>query len=375
MAVCAYEFSGQVVDSLTSGVVGIDTAGCVVLFNEGARRVLGPVPGGGTGRRVEEVFEQQPRLAPLLLSALDGRAPISRAEIALAGGGTAGLTVGPVRDRDGTVTGAVLLFRDLTAFERSDERQRLQGRLAALGEMAAGMAHEIRNPLAAMEVIAGLLRRRVSGPERELALELSEQIRNVADTVSASLEFVRPLEPVLAKVDLGRLLDEALRLGTVRSSVALTVERDIASPLPELIGDVGMLTTALGNLVANACDVMASGDDRAGPHLLLRVRACRVLQSEAREPVSQHNAGPVERRVAPTPEIVISVEDSGPGISHTERERIFYPFYTTKQNGSGIGLAQAQKIAMAHGGAIRVDAGSGRGAVFHVHLPAAGASC
>jgi two-component system nitrogen regulation sensor histidine kinase GlnL len=297
---------------------------------------------------------------------------MSRAEISLAGGGTAGLTLGAVRDTGGALTGAVLLLRDLTAFERSDERQRLQERLAALGEMAAGMAHEIRNPLAGMEVIAGLLRRRVVGEERELAVELSEQIRNVADTVTASLDFVRPLEPRGRTLDIRSLLDEALRQGTARRSLALTVERDISSPLPEVRGDASLLTTALASLVANACEAMAACDGASGAHLLLRVRSNRVLSSGPQEPVLHPPAAPVVREVAAAPEIVISVEDSGPGIAPSEHERIFYPFYTTKQQGSGIGLAQAQKIAMAHGGGVRVESGSGRGATFHMHLPAIG---
>jgi two-component system nitrogen regulation sensor histidine kinase GlnL len=375
MAVRESEFASQVVDSLTSGVVGIDTSGCVVLFNEGARRLLAPpleTCEAALGRPIAEVLTAQPRLAPLLLAALDGRAPMSRAEISLAGGGTAGLTLGAVRDTGGALTGAVLLLRDLTAFERSDERQRLQERLAALGEMAAGMAHEIRNPLAGMEVIAGLLRRRVVGEERELAVELSEQIRNVADTVTASLDFVRPLEPRGRTLDIRSLLDEALRQGTARRSLALTVERDIASPLPEVRGDASLLTTALASLIANACEAMAACDGASGAHLLLRVRSNRVLSSGPQEPVLHPPAAPVVREVAAAPEIVISVEDSGPGIAPSEHERIFYPFYTTKQQGSGIGLAQAQKIAMAHGGGVRVESGSGRGATFHMHLPAIG---
>lgn len=376
MAGSRAEFASQLVDSLSSGVVGIDACATVQLFNGGARRLLAGALGAPEqvlGRPVSEVLATQPQLVTLLISALDGRSPVSRAEISLAGPTgpyTAGFTLNAVRDAQGAVTGSVLLLRDLTPFEQSDERQRLQERLAALGQMAAGMAHEIRNPLAGMEVIAGLLRRRLSGEDHELAAELSEQIRSVADIVSASLDFVRPVEPRRDLLDVVGLVEASLRRGVARSSIPLTVERDIASPLPLVRGDEPLLVTALANLVANACEVMSAGDQQQGAHLVIRVRAQRALHSAPWEQLSSHPSEPALRRLCAAPEVVISVEDSGPGIAESDRERVFYPFYTTKQNGSGIGLAQAQKISMAHGGCITVDGGAGRGAVFHVHLPA-----
>jgi nitrogen-specific signal transduction histidine kinase len=223
--------------------------------------------------------------------------------------------------------------------------------------MAAGLAHEIRNPLAGMEILTGLLRRRLSGREEELALvnELTSELRRVAQTVTDSLEFVRPVALRREPVDPVELLEESLARARSRVPFEVDVQREYAETVPELRADGERLEGVLTNLIVNAFEAMhGAASDPA--RLLLGVR--------------------VEMADAPwgadaSPDLVLTVGDTGPGIPDDLHERVFYPFFTTKQRGSGIGLAQAQKIVAGHGGRLDLESEKGQGATFRLRLPLA----
>jgi signal transduction histidine kinase len=348
-------FEAWVLASLTSGVVGIDGEGAIAVLNGGAQRILGCPegdPAAAIGRDCREVLAAQPRVARLLLDARTRCGPLSRAELVLAAppgarAGTIGFTLAQVRDAQARPAGAAMIFRDLAPVERADEQERLRERLAVLGQMAAGLAHEIRNPLAGMEVVAGLLRRRLADrPEdQELVTELIGELRAVARTVAGSLEFVRPSTPLRAPLDAVTLLEDSLAAARTRAPFEGTVEREYAAPLPRLSGDEDLLRTALTNLIVNAFEAMGGSGA-----LTLRVAARKEDSAD--------------------PELCLSVSDSGPGIPAELREKVFYPFFTTKRTGSGVGLASAQKIVASHGGSIELDSAPGSGCKFCVRLPA-----
>jgi len=354
-------YAGWLVGSIRSGLIGIDADGAVAALNEAGHRLLGCAarkPAEALGRDCREVLAAQPALAQCLLAALDGAERPGRAELALAPRGgrpgpTIGYTIAPVRDEGGAVRGALLQFRDLTPYERSEEQERLRERLAALGEMAAGLAHEIRNPLAGMEILTGLLRRRLADQAEELALvnELSAEIRRVAETVTESLEFVRPVALRDDPVDPVELLEESLARARSRVPFAGEVERDYAETLPPLRADGERLEAVLTNLIVNALEAM-QGATQAAARVVLGVR----LESG-------------EEAGAGDGELVFTVADSGPGIPEELRERVFYPFFTTKQRGSGVGLAHAQKVVAGHGGRLELESARGQGATFRVRLP------
>jgi signal transduction histidine kinase len=356
-------FESWLLHSMSSGALGVDASGAVVLMNAGARRILG-CPGDPAarvcGRDCREVLAAQPEVARLLLEALRRPAGLSRLELALAGGPAGGaraigLTLTPVRDPAGGVRGAAILFRDLAPIERSDERDRLRDRLAALGEMAAGLAHEIRNPLASMEVTGGLLRRRLEGQPEALALlgELRAELRGLAQTVSSSLDFVRPLALDRAPVAPAALLEEALATARARVAFAGRVDRDYDAAAPALSGDAERLRSALVELIVNALEAMAGCEGELRLGLAVRGPAPGSGLDPAGEPAG---------------EVSLCVADSGPGVPPDLREKVFYPFFTTKQGGCGLGLASAQKIAAAHGGGIEIDARAGL-CTFRMRLP------
>jgi len=345
---------------MRSGLVAIDADGGVVALSPDARRILGcPEEPLETllGRPCQEVLATQPAVLARLREALDGRDRPSRAELVLdpvigRPARTIGFTLLCVRDPSGAVRGAAIVFRDLTPFERMDEQDRLRDRLAALGQMAAGLAHAIRNPLASLEVLAGLLKRQLGDrpEERSLVEELMGELRALAGTVTASLEFVRPVSIGRAPCDPKAILEASLDLARARVAFAGAIRREYTDPIPRLDADADELRAALTDLLVNALEAMGESGSTQGHRLVLHIEA--------------EGEGDGRR------ELEIRISDSGPGIPEEIRERIFYPFFTTKERGSGVGLANAQKVILSHGGSIEVESGVGAGSTFCVRLPA-----
>jgi len=335
----------------------------------------------------EQVLADYPTLARLLREALAGRPALSRAELCAerADGERVvlGLSLMSLPDSAGAIGGAAVVFRDLAPIERSGERERLQERLAALGEMAAGLAHELRNPLAGMEVLAGLLQRRLhSDPDSlGLVIDLRGQLRQLSDMVTASLDYLRPIALCRELIDPVELAEEGLVLGLARAPRPERVDRHYAAPLPKLDADRQLLGVAVVNLIVNACEAMAEArecesrlaisiDVGPAPELTRAVRVDRERGAVA--PPSDELRSP-SARCAPDGlprELRIAVADSGPGIPVEIRDRIFDPFFTTRESGSGIGLANVQKIIHAHGGSLSLES-SELGSVFRLHLPLA----
>lgn len=381
MAAAAFGFPDRVLASLRSGVVGIDVSGALVLLNREAQRLLlGPegAPEDWLGKDCREVLGAHPTVLRLLCDAAAGRGQLSRAELALDGGLTLGLSLFPVYDGEGAPRGAAMLFRDLAPVERSAEQERLQARLAALGQMAAGLAHEMRNPLASMEVLAGLLRRRLvaGSEERDLVDDLLAQLRGLSRIVTTSLDFVRPATPRRAPLHPVALVENALARGVPRGGAGVEIVRRFASPLPRIAVDEERMTIALANLFANACDAMRA-QAASGRRIIVSI-ACEAPPPP--EGCMRISEAPMAARglcegVRPAPDragpagVTIAVADTGPGIPAELHEKIFYPFFTTREGGSGIGLATVQKIVSSHGGHVELESAPGAGTTFRVHLP------
>ena len=360
-------FTTWLLGSLGAGLAAVDGEGRLRFLNPSAREILRLEESDPIGRGCREVFAREPVVADLLLAALRGERAPSRAELALEGAArrTVGFSVAPIRDEAGAIRGAMLLFRDLQPLERADEGERLRERLVALGEMAAGLAHEIRNPLASLGVLAGLLRRRVpaEGEERELADEVLAEVRKLEATVGAALDYVKPAAPASAPVDLVLAVEAAVAQVRARLAFAGELERGYESPPPTVAGDAEQLRGVFANLVANAFEAVAAAGS-VGRVALRVFRAParpedRVLRVGARDPLPH----PARR------EAVVEVSDTGPGVPPELRERVFYPFFTTKETGAGIGLALAHKAVVAHGGSVEVAEAPGGGATFRVRLP------
>jgi signal transduction histidine kinase len=346
-------FFRQMVFNLRNGVLAITREGHVAVMNDVAYRVLGLTPGAGdVGRPFGEVLQGCPEVSRLLSSAFDTDDLPNRAEMRLRKTGRAiGYTLSRIPDHDGNQIGATLFFKDLTRVERLEERERLRDRLATLGEMAAAIAHEVKNPLASIEVMAGVLRRQL--PDREDALEtlgdIIKEARMANAIVVEVLEFVRPLRLQVERVTLDEVIKESITTaeGKIRrggARIDIAIENDV----PELLADGHQLRQLFTNLLANAFEALGGSG-----------------AIEIRASVDPGDDSPLEQR---PPEVVIEVRDDGPGISADDLERVFSPFFTTKPQGTGLGLAIVRKVVDAHDGRIDATSVPGR-TTFRVTLP------
>jgi signal transduction histidine kinase len=232
--------------------------------------------------------------------------------------------------------------RDEIAAARSRLAQ--SEKLAALGQLAATIAHEVRNPLGIMRSAAQTLRDTLpgEGESGQMSEFIIAEIDRLANVVNSLLAYARPLQPALRAVEVGALLDRTLLLA--REDLAarrIDVRRRVADGLPALHGDADLLSQVLLGLLANAAEAMP-----AGGSITLDVEC----KGDA---------------------LVLSVDDSGPGIAPELRAKVFEPFFTTRPRGTGLGLAIARQIVQAHGGYMEVGAAPAGGARFAITLPAA----
>lgn len=351
-------FYRDVVGSLRNGVVVVTSKGVLAHINREAYRILGLTPApDDVGKRYVEVLRQCPEVIRLLRSGFELTNPPNRAELRLRHTDRViGYTICAVRDADGQLSGATMLFKDLTRVEQLEERERLRDRLAALGEMAATFAHEVKNPLAGIKVMAGLLKRHLNGVAgaEELLNDIINEAKMADAIVLEILEFVRPIRLQMEPVSVPRVIEDALRQaeGRVgRTDTQVTV--DIEAELPSIEADATQVRQLLTNLLTNAFEAL---EHRGAITIEAHVKPVEV------DPDS------FEFAYLP-PSVVISVRDTGPGIPEELRDRVFSPFFTTKARGSGLGLAIVRKIVDAHDGRIDMVVDEGRGTCFRITLP------
>jgi len=267
-----------------------------------------------------------------------------------------GYTLSQVKDDSGRAIGAVMFFKDLTQVEQLEERERLRDRLASLGEMAAGIAHELKNPLAGIEVMAGLLRRQVteSADAQSLLADIISEAKLANAIVVEMLEFGRPIRLQVERTDLSDVLHQAVTLAENKvKRGGVSVQVDLEAELPMIHGDHHQLCQVFTNLLTNAFEAL-DGRGRIG------IKA--VAETIEQDP------GFADAQ-APTPAVVVDVTDDGPGVPVELSDRIFDPFFTTKPQGSGLGLPIVRKIVDAHDGRIDLTSAPGRGTRFRVTLP------
>jgi len=233
--------------------------------------------------------------------------------------------------------------------EQAQEEARRSERLAALGQMTAGLAHEIRNPLAVIRGSAETLTRRLQSADpltTEVAGYISSEVNRLNTVVTRFLNFARPLKLEKGPAEIPPLLDRALKVASERwPDAKVEVARQYSEALPKMVVDADLCEQAFANLVLNAYEAMRD----TGGRLTVTVAAAR---SDGRRGVQ------------------IDIEDTGPGVPAELREQIFNPFFTTKKEGVGLGLSLVSKIIDDHRGWIRVASEPGKGACFRVFLPA-----
>jgi signal transduction histidine kinase len=256
-----------------------------------------------------------------------------------------GVTISPILRGTNEVTGAICLLSDLTELAALQKQIHMKENLAALGELSAGIAHEFKNALATISGYAQMIRSEAKpGTEiREHGEKILDQTRALTHVVTEFLKFARPLELADEQVTLRPMIDRVLaEVAEAVPGIPITCEGDFG----DVSGDDALLRQAILNLARNAAE--AASDNPAAGRVIIRGE---IDQS-----------GPIQGQR-------ISIADNGPGIAAEALTKIFMPFYTTKTNGTGLGLAVVQKIVVQHGGTIEVRNQPQGGAEFIVWLP------
>jgi len=348
----------QIVGSLSSGLLTVDEAGRIVHFNRTAEKITGLEARTVLGRPFEEDLEKaSPPLVTLLRGILSGWGDVLRQETTLVSASgemvPIGMSASPLRDETGNVAGVVCIFQDLTDVRRMEEHVRHVDRLAAIGELSAGIAHEIRNPLATISGSVQVLQAELSvGGENARLLEIvvreSDRLHRIVEDF---LSFARTGPTERRPVDITALLEEIRDLAAAhpKRGSGVTIRFDPPGERFTVRGDAEQLRRVLLNLVTNALEAMGERGT-----LAVRTQAVRAFQaSPENDPVSA---------------VALSVSDTGPGIGARARADLFRPFFTTKKGGVGLGLPLAQKIVVSHQGKIDVRSDH-EGTTFTVLLP------
>jgi two-component system, NtrC family, sensor histidine kinase AtoS len=354
----------HIVSSMRNGVLAVHRDGTLALMNDEAYRIFSmAAQPDDVGQPFTDVLRTRADVVRVLTAAFELNHLPNRAELRLKElDRVIGYTLSLVKDDGADTIGAVMFFKDLTRVEQLEERERLRDRLASLGEMAAGIAHELKNPLAGIEVMAGLLRRQV--PDKVDAQSILADIISEAKLANAivveMLEFVRPIRLEIEPMAIADVLHQAVTLAeskTSRGGVSVTVT--VPEGLPMIEADDHRLCQVFTNLIANAFEAL----DGKGAITI-------TATLSAMEPDPAFAGTPQE----PTPILVVDVADDGPGVPAELSDRIFDPFFTTKTKGTGLGLGIVRKIVDAHDGRIDLSSSQDRGTRFRVTLPVSSAT-
>lgn len=340
------KWNRYVLKSIGSGVINVDLAGRVVSCNRAALGIFGYDEDQVVGKHYLVAFPQETELAFLAEAGLERGESSGRREIELKRVGTnpvwLGIESSLIYDDDGRVIGVTLLCTDLTEIKKLHSELEINRRLAALGEMTGGLAHQLRNSLAAISGFAQLLVRK-TGQDNPL-VDIADSIRTESaaseSMVSRFLTFARPLSISEEVFDLNRLLADCIEKPRLLiEQKMIVVKTDIASNQLPIIGDPLLLKEAIVNLIDNSIQAVAEG---------------------GRIDISVSAVGA---------DINLIIADNGPGIPAGFRDKIFTPFVSSKPSGTGLGLALARKIINLHNGNILFDPAPAVGAVCRITLP------
>lgn len=359
-------FAQGLLDAIDTGVVAVDADTRIVKMNHAAEMMLGVEEAGVRGLPYHALpvgMNPPPPLADAIgknevpppvrriLKREDGEQLLVESAIAL------------LRDGRGAVIGGVHILKDLSPVAELEKRLRRNAQLALIGKMAAGLAHEIRNPLAAIEGFGYLLIQDMapSDPRRKFAQNILAAVKDLDETVTSTLVLARAPQLTVRRIAPIRLLEEVKELVDHEivtkgfDDIETRVEADPAGDafrqadgsvrVPDIAVDHHQVKRALLNLAKNALDAMPEGG--------------RLTFRTSRPPTDR----------AEKPMLRLSVMDTGSGLAQEIRDTIFEPFETTKEDGIGLGLAIVKRVVELHGGKISAESSPGRGTAFHLDLP------
>jgi PAS domain S-box-containing protein len=345
----------NILRSIPTGVLTVNRAGLVTAVNPSAEAVLRRSSETVLGRPYREVFAEGDPIRTVLDRALAGETHVDHQDLAYVGDGsgrTIRVSTADLAGDEGDQAGVILLAKDVTDWLALERRVRSADKLAALHTLSAGVAHELRNPLSAVDLNLQLLEEELrecgaAGPKAvEYLRVLNAESRRLSAILDNFMRFARPGAVQSRAVDVGAVVGHILSLLQYEAEEkGIRLEADLAPGLPAAQGDEAQIGQVLLNVIVNAFQALPHGG------------LCRV-EGRARRGGARHW-------------LELVVRDTGTGIPAEALPRLFEPFYTTKAGGSGLGLAIAYRIVEDHGGTIEVASEPGSGTSVTVRLPAA----
>lgn len=335
----------QIMGTLQDGLVLFTRDNHVVLVSASAERFMGKTRQQVLGGTVEEIFSDATKLGRIVLDAFALHQALPQREIELENGRRIQLALDFIEQRDERI-GALLTMRDAESVRRIENELELSRRLAAVGRLTSGVAHEVKNPINAIVVHLELLRekmREVDPNTRRHMDIIGSEIHRLDRVVQTLVDFNRPVELRLSSFDLRRLVEEVAMLATPEAALqGVEVKTHIARESLPVKADNDLVKQALLNVVLNGVQAMETGG-------LLTIEARREDTTAS-----------------------IEVRDQGNGIVPEIQDKIFNLYFTTKKSGSGIGLAMSYRVLQMHSGSINFTTEVGAGTTFHLFLPLAG---
>ncbi len=338
------EYNENILQSVHSGVVSMDGDWRIVKVNAAARAILGIDEGALAGQNGQEA------LAPMVSASLEGEAPaenVMRGERAYTTGSGKRLWLGysltPLRDKDAREIGHTLVFTDLTELRALEAQSALRARLSSLGEMAAGIAHELRNSMGAISGYMRLLEKKEIPEATDMLRKVTLEVAVMDRIVSDFLSFARPGEPRLEDIELGFLARECVEAfvpddGSIKVQVSVDASEEV-----HVRADEVLLRQMFANLIQNALHATPDGGK-------VTIAVSRAVSSEEGK-------------------AVLSISDTGHGMDPAITDRIFDPFFSTKDHGTGLGLAIVHRSVTSLGGTVEVES-SPDGTTFTIAFPA-----
>jgi len=341
---------------ISSGVIVIDKEGVVIRFNPSASGILELEVNSILGREYEKAFAMHPEIKHLIRNALEAAKTYSRVEINLLQRGgrnkTLGATSSLITNENRQTIGVAILLLDLTQIKKIESETSYREKMAALGEMSAGMAHEIRNSAAAISGFGKLISKFADDAERVRSLsgDIVKESREMETLMRKFLAFARPVEISKDTIEICGLINDCINY-LKTSNEYINIRKIISPVLPSIMGDYQLIKQCLCNILKNAQEASNDNGEIVIKAVSIRVNSPDFIQGRATEYIK------------------IVIADSGKGIESEYLKKIFDPFVTDKDHGSGLGLAIVRKIIALHNGIVKVHSRSGKGTLFSIYLP------
>jgi two-component system sensor histidine kinase PilS (NtrC family) len=363
----------DILRQVKSGLITVDTLGRIIYFNRAAEEILGYAEEEVKGKNYEALFKRRmPQLAEKFYQALRFHQVDSRSLLYITGSNNRtiplGISTSILGDRQGGVRGVIAVFQDITEALKLEERIRTSDRLAAVGELSAGIAHEIRNPLTSISGSVEVLKEELSlsGENKKLLELIIKETGRLNQILTEFLQYAKIGPTVFTKVELGHLVDEVIEILKNHPAFGerVSVKKRMPSDSLYVLGEENQIKQILLNLLVNAIESMSEG----GTGRLAKEEKSKeiLITNQSLHQIDQYYFNGEEPEDSDW--VPLAIIDQGKGMTEEQKKKIFSPFYSTKKNGTGLGLAIVQRLVNNLGGRIEFKSQLGMGSIFVVYF-------